>query len=543
MRNKKLMLALVLTGLITSLSSCDTVFIANSSNSSVVDIIDNINSGSTSINSEDSNSINNSINNSNISSIDNSSQDSSSIDIVENVISNKDKDIPSNLTFTGDDSGTNSITIELKDIKISGSYSSNYSTSGIFTNGLNIGFYRATGSKLLLPDTSDFRNTSYSGREGAFYNDEFFGQITSFDVTYLASSPVGDVKPNVTFGVNKTCDDYRYFLDVDSTFQTAHISVPNSGYEYFSINTGSYSLNVSSFTVNYTQGSQKGNSSLATSGENKIRCNPVRCIDSPLVAGQSQVTVPMNVVYNSSDNTYYATESKTYTYYTLSYVQSHPEVQDDAALIDPLDICAYYNAFGTWPANYAESKPSYLFGNKARQVSKYNRTNGYARSVPWCKQGYYYELDIDVDGTYSNGPRGTGRVVCWDKGFTSTGYDNSPVCLYTNDHYNQWREYLNNGSWSYIFNGEGNISGRTYSTPKTVNLTNFTTGQSGINAGEDSGNTTSENENYTDGEGIDSEEYYANHAPLEIINNKTALYQKVTSINGLVEGSKYLIIN
>ena len=103
-------------------------------------------------------------------------------------------------------------------------------------------------------------------------------------------------------------------------------------------------------------------------------------------------------------------------------------------------------------------------------VSRYSSRGGYARSVPWSGSGYYYELDVDVDGKYQTSNRGTGRIVAWESGFDATGYDNSPVCLYTDDHYNTWLEYLNNGTWSYRFNGEGIVEGISHSSAQTVTL-------------------------------------------------------------------------
>ena len=63
-----------------------------------------------------------------------------------------------------------------------------------------------------------------------------------------------------------------------------------------------------------------------------------------------------------------------------------------------------------------------------------------------------------MDESYSSNSRGVGRVVGWQYGFDdakgATNYDDAPVCVYTDDHYATFLEYLNAGSFGVRFNAE-----------------------------------------------------------------------------------------
>ena len=445
-----------------------------------------------------------------------------------------------------------SFTISCSNIN-GGSYNSNWN-NGTTIEGYKIGGYRiGSNASSVYPDDTLYKHTAYGGRQGAVYNVSPINDIKALEITYstqytYASNPVS---PNVSFGDTKRCNDYKYTLEVtDKTEITTTVNVNGIGFDYFSVNTGDYALNLNSIKVIYTSSSQGQTIVTPASGEGKVRINPYTFTGTK-VAGQTKVTVPMEVEYDSATNTYIVTEEKTYTYYTFNYVKNHPECKDDATQIAPIDVANYFTIFGTWPANYAEAKGSIstntiysTFGKNTRQVSIYNGTYGYANSVPWNGTGYYYELDIDLDGRYSTGSRGSGRVVAWKSGFNATGYDNSPVCLYTDDHYNTWLEYYNNGTWSNRYNGEGNVTGVSFLAPTTVTLTGFDPKiVAGTPTGDDDDPVTP-----TPGGGgeipnvqIDDSAYYANYAPATLINEQTAKWQKVTNVSGIVEGNKYMI--
>jgi hypothetical protein len=195
-----------------------------------------------------------------------------------------------------------------------------------------------------------------------------------------------------------------------------------------------------------------------------------------LVAGQSAVSVPVKVEYDGGS--YFITQTKTYTYYTLEYVEENPSVALQAAMLAPADIAAYYAAFKKFPANFAAKnfdgnsfeEVQEVFGNAARHVSKYDRVTGYARHVPFnTNNTVYYEFDVALLETYwTQGERGVGRVVSWEGGWNSAEYDGAPVSVYTDDHYATFQEYLNNGQFGKRFDAERSLNFIKWSAPDTV---------------------------------------------------------------------------
>lgn len=331
----------------------------------------------------------------------------------------------------------------------------------------------------LLADHSVIAN-EYKGLDGSLYNESPFGSIKSFTISYTrgdTNTVTNKTNPHVRFGKDISCNDYTVEL-TDTTLSTKNITISENTYNYFRIETGSYDLYISNISLTYKEESTSYTSYVANSGSSLYRFNPVH-YDGTLEAGSSQVTVPVDVTYNE-DGTYVVNKTKTLTYYTYSYVQSNTSCANEAALTDPFEICAYFNAFGVWPANYVlknnYSKAYSIFGNKTRCYSSYTRTDGYATSVPYRnKTGnnypQYYELDIALLESYSSSSRGVGRIVAWQYGFNSNGYDTNPVCVYTDDHYFSFQEYLNNGTFSKRFNVTGNCTPSTYSPATTLTYT------------------------------------------------------------------------
>lgn len=468
------------------------------------------------------------------------------------VIENKDKEIPTELTFTGTPSGVTA-TLNIGSMKV-GTYSDkNFMSSSKNLDGVSMMAYRAVGGSgyvTIKPDSYLYKDTAYHGAEGAIFNSNAIGGINSVEITYKTTDAEasGKTNPNVTFGDSLECDDYLYYLDPSSSDNTVTINVNNSEFKYFSINTGDYTTKVSTVVLKCDSKSSTNADVKAAGGEGKYRVNPVTLDKSTLVPGQTKVTLPTNIAYDSVTKTYTATSSKTLTYYTSAFVESHPSVIADATITDPMEVCMYYTTFGTWPANYSKSPNSIksIFGSDTRQVSQYDRKNGYATSVPFNDNGnfVYYELDINFDGTYTTSSRGTGRVVAWDLGFTTTGYTKAPVCVYTDDHYNTWLEYYNNGTWSNRYNGEGVVTGIKYSAPTTVELTNF---DYNIVAGDPNKPIPAEtgpevvvdvdSTALTDNDTL----YYGNFAPKDIFKLNTASFQRVTNMIGVMEGARYII--
>ena len=482
---------------------------------------------------------------------------SSSIPQASTSTSNTSKSVPTSLRTT---------TINPSTIYVD-SYQTNYEDH-LDANGLTLGGYRA-GYNLseIYPYHFNFKDTNYEGKEGAIFNSKSIENIYTITLSYRTSDSycrVNAKAPNVTFGDNIKCKDYKYDLKVSSTNITETVDVSDYEFKYFSINTGDYLTKVDSITVKYTTAKTRNPIFTAESGKDKIRFNPIR-YDSYLTPGVSKITIPTGYEYISDGNKYVATTTKELTYYTADYVANHMECYDDATITNPMEVCMYYSTFGTWPANYSMNTGSIsrIFGSDARKVSRYSRTDGYATSIPWNGNGVYYELDIDFDGSYSLSSRGTGRVVAFERGWSdnnrydlhATGYDNSPVCVYTDDHYNTWLEYYNNGTWSNRFNGEGVITGVSYSAPTTVEISDFDShmveGTPQTPSGDDPVYTPSTStvkkeipDNLPEVDpSFDDTLYYGNFAPATVTNPDTAKYQRVTTIDGIVEGGTYLLVN
>ena len=452
--------------------------------------------------------------------------------------------IPTNLEFSKDSHTSAKHTTANASSFAKGQYATNFNNSseGTTIDGIKYSCYRYgknSDSVIIKPDNSHYNETLYHGREGGLFNVTPFGGINKFEITYTATSPetATPTKPNIRFGKDDNCLDYVYFLEPTSTKATETIDVNLSMYQYFSINSGDYTCYVTSFSIDYDNSSTTNPVYEQTSGEGKTRINPIT-YNKSLVAGESKITAPIAYEYDEATHKYKVTQTKEFTYYTADYVKKHSEVKDDATITDPLEVCIYYTLFNRWPANYSKNVNGIqsTFGSSTRKVSEYSRTDGYCRAIPWNGNGVYYELDIDVDGSYSTSSRGVGRVVVWERGWTATGYDSSPVCIYTDDHYNTFIEYLNNGTWSNRFNAEGRIASISYSTAPTVTFdgfdANIVEGQGGT--GGDVVDPVVDNFNHQD--------YYANYAPADMINSKTAKWQQVTTYSGIVEGNQYELV-
>ena len=344
------------------------------------------------------------------------------------------------------------------------------------TNGLSYEYYRtvrATNNssgyafKMVAPDFY----YSDGGYASSFYNmpsSPIYG-IKKITVTYQATSGI----------MIATASDYGVeiynTLPSHNSYSSAYITVSTAN--FFKIMTNGSDANIKDITIDYSGHVTSYNSTTTYSGNRKSY--------TPY-SGSYTPGVTTKTMYISE------TETKTYTYYTYSYINSNPSFKDAAALIDPVDVCNYFEAFGCAPANFGQTnfsggslrdgvtlpsknEVSSLFGNKARCISKYNRTDGYATSVPYNNaQGsstpIYYELDIDTNGSYSVNSRQVGRVVAWDYGFScyNTASEHVPVCVYTDDHYATFQEYNNMGGFSPRFDTQRLLTGNVHSVLTTI---------------------------------------------------------------------------
>ena len=384
-------------------------------------------------------------------------------------------DFADSLTYTITVSGSSPVndTITFNSAITSGSYSTgNYGTK--YVNGYDFTYYRTTTYSgyvaNLLPATCDYGDPM----GGSIANLDPIQGIDTITIKYSNTSKSGATAAKLSYGESNTLDG-SFTIPYSTSENTVTFNI-SGGANFIKIEAGNTKLALKEFSVHYTN---EGSSyySPISAYTNNYRVNPNKYTGT-LVAGSTSVTVPISVSY--SGNKYTVLQSKTYTYYTLDYVESHSSVINDAAMTDPVDVANYYSIFGEIPANYGGSGSGMnsvsdvksVFGNSlARQVSYYNRTDGYATAVPNinASQGYY-EFDIDLDGSYSTSSRGVGRVVAWRYGINNSAYGNGSyrVCHFTDDHYATFQEFNNLGEFLPKFDAERQITGKKWSAPNTA---------------------------------------------------------------------------
>ena len=357
----------------------------------------------------------------------------------------------------------------------------NWGSSGDFE------YYRAikASGKLacLLPLDEQYISTL----PGSIYNTSAIKDIDYVIVNYFTEDSGGSRSPRLYYGEN----DYSQYesLAYSTSLTSTTIDLSSENVNYIKLDGGDTSLTVSTVEVYYTGDNTPNGSSLNITGanNNEYRIAPVT-YSGTLIDGSSYVDIPIS--FDTSTNTVLAT--KRYTYYSYDYVYEHPDVKDQAAMVDPVDVCNYFSAFGCAPANYgaqntvdplkdgndipSKSQVNYLFGSDARCISQYSKTTGYATSVPYYGiKPTYFELDIDVDGQYSVYDRQTGRIVAWYTGFQGSDYGNGSqiVCDYTDDHYFTFAEFNNFGGFMPRFNVEGGPVCKEWSNPTTITSYTF----------------------------------------------------------------------
>ncbi len=339
-----------------------------------------------------------------------------------------------------------------------GSYATgNYGSSNV--QSISFEHYRAVRTDYQLMTLLPYVNGSGDGTiAGAFYNTSPFLGIRNISINYATNRTTG-TKPMVTFGATPISGTT---IELDFSLATIETSIDASNSNYFKVETTQCALTIENIVISYTNDGTLTPYDYLTANTELKRINPIT-YDGTLVNGVS-VEVPIAILDNGT--TYSVLTTKQYTYYTFDYIANNPGLVDLARQTHPRDVAAYYVAFNTWPANYVPRSNYYeaymLFGEDARCVSSYTRTDGYVTSVPyatdWMGIPLYHELDIALTTNYSSSNRGVGRVVCYEYGFDTskgaTSYDEAPVCVYTDDHYASFSEYLNVGIYGTRFNGE-----------------------------------------------------------------------------------------
>ena len=345
-----------------------------------------------------------------------------------------------------------------------GNYSNQYDAFDYSVNILDIDFqyYRAVkapdGYLIKMLDL-DAALTFSNQLGGALMNVSEINHLANIEITYYneSSSTSGGY---VRFGKNLTCA-YGYELTYSESDITLSFNIPES--KYFRIETNGANLIIKSIKLGITQGNVVDDG-YGYYTKQEYRINPIK-FSGELQSGVSYVDVPTSISVNKNSSTYIVNETKRLTYYDYDYVTSNNLEPSEVSIIDPLEVALYYVAFNKAPVNYNESGSSNhsYFGDYARRISsEYSRTDGYVNALSGITPtDGYIELDIGVNGNYAIRSRGVGRIVVFYSGSSSSGYDNSPLLVYTDDHYATFREFLGY-DFSLPFDAQNQRTGNTY---------------------------------------------------------------------------------
>lgn len=171
-------------------------------------------------------------------------------------------------------------------------------------------------------------------------------------------------------------------------------------------------------------------------------------------------------------NTTYIFSEDGKTYYVVdSYGNIVNKIYKCGAYVTLEEVAAYVFAFGTFPANHSASKstkPTASPWGKYLRVNHSNFTGDTSKypyepelpNITGCGGDlYYYEMDIGT-ASYNNGSkitRGTCRIVYVKQDLDRDGVIevNETYLFYTQNHYHDFREYLNyEGGWGILFGDE-----------------------------------------------------------------------------------------
>ncbi|MCQ2797796.1 MAG: hypothetical protein MJ241_05040 [Bacilli bacterium] len=355
-----------------------------------------------------------------------------------------------------------------------GNYERSYIDSTAFRGYRFLKLGNSSGfAKLIGADFSMYCQVPNATLGASFSNEDPIKGIKKIEMSYETDS-----NARLYFSSTKNLVAY---CGIDSSDTSFSFEFDENNINFFRIESGESNFTIKTLKIYYTDSGTVPMSNYSSCGAGLYRLNPKTVSGTP--KDGDKVSCPIEI--SVSGGSYTVKQSKTYTYYSFEYVNEHPEVIDDAAWTEPMDIANYFTTFKTYPANFAlkgsadASNVRTLFGDKYRLVQKFNRTDGYAQAVPYKGTPTYYECDIDVDGTYTASNRGVGRLIVWSTGYDAqkgaTGYTSDPVAVFTDDHYSTFTEYYNNGSWSKRYNsyysssvGLANVTNCIYGAPTTL---------------------------------------------------------------------------
>ena len=335
---------------------------------------------------------------------------------------------------------------------------------GSFNYGnVEFDYYRAVGKKedslaTLVAFSSPYGETL----GGSLYNTTSIDNIEKIVLEYSTELAEGEDKPTLYYGKN----GYESSCDLAFSVGIKTFEIKTKEANYFKIESGDADLTIKSIEITRDDSKSASDNDFKkhSMGEGQYRAHP-KAFEGELVAGESQAEVPIEV--KMEGNRYSVLRRKAYTYYSFDYVYDHPEVSKDAAMTSPIDVANYFSIFKEFPANYitnqdkrSETAKS-LFGEDVRQVSTYDRVDGYIKEIPYAVDPstnlpLYHEFDIALDDSYASS-RGVGRVVAVETGLDVESYGKDVVCYYTDDHYATFQEYGNLGEFLPRFSADYNI--------------------------------------------------------------------------------------
>jgi hypothetical protein len=329
--------------------------------------------------------------------------------------------------------------------------------------------YRITGGALTdfvcLLKTPSYETLS-NPLNSSLSNSVSYDGIYEFDIIYKSETGF-----SLYYSNSRLFSDPCVFKGTNGDYVNLKIRIDHSS--FFRIESSLSDVYIKTLLIKYNPSIKKADSSYLNYQNYRLN---IEYTDFSNLKDGDKRRIPSSVTYTSSGE-YKINSYKEYTYHTFDYIENNPTKAKDIALVNPVDVASYYMLFRAFPLNYvykAEvSEMSQYFGDKTRAISHYDGTYGYAKSIPYFipedkNKPSYYELDFDTNGTYYGGSRGTGRVVIFEYGLTNEEYKGVPVCLYTDDHYATFAEFMNDGTFGTKFDAEKNRTFYKYSIPKTL---------------------------------------------------------------------------
>ena len=336
------------------------------------------------------------------------------------------------------------------------------------------------GNDGLLYLNLNYEDDYFEPLTGYFANvDPIYG-IRALDIVYKSDAPL-----YVSYGNNACVLEETYELNPADDYTLVTVDLKKE-YDFFSIDCEESGAYIQSIDIYY-------------SGDNVTDETETEVLESDR-------KTPTGINYEPEEgDTIVTLDGTEYTYHTFDYVKDLYDAGIDIseyALTDPTDVANYFTYFNRIPVNYGTEiwnledgvtviqgyvpdvdTVAEIFDDElVRAVTEYHistystELSNYCRNLPQRAYSRYeeegfdegdslsYEFDIALDDQYNvHGGRDLGRVVGLCEGFAV--YDDYVnVCLFTDDHYLTFMEYLNDGTWSERFNAKSEI-GTAYSYP------------------------------------------------------------------------------